>query len=353
MWWLWIVGIVVALACLKIWCIGGVNRYQPDLTGKVAVVVGGTAGIGKETARDLAKLGATVIITGRDVAKAAIVLESINSEMQVHVQAKVKPVEFVKSDCADLSQIKEFADQLARRYEAVDILVNNAGLTCSELTRTKQGIETTVGVNYISLVYLTSLLLPQLRKAKDARIVNVSSRGYKDYLMLHDKSEYYNDFLLDEMTPERFKRFKAYTRSKLGQVYFAQNLARLFEANGITNIKTASLHPGVVRSEIWNRNLIPAFIEKIKIIFVPILWLLFKSEKEGAQTSLHISCCPSEALKNGAYYCDCQVEALKKIGTDGKLMQISWNEASNKIKQLTGHAMFEDLILPPHLDGSD
>ena len=155
MWWLWIVGIVVALACLKIWCIGGVNRYQPDLTGKVAVVVGGTAGIGKETARDLAKLGATVIITGRDVAKAAIVLESINSEMQVHVQAKVKPVEFVKSDCADLSQIKEFADQLARRYEAVDILVNNAGLTCSELTRTKQGIETTVGVNYISLVYLS------------------------------------------------------------------------------------------------------------------------------------------------------------------------------------------------------
>ena len=334
---------------IRYYCKGGLNIYKPDLTGKVAVIIGGTAGIGKETARELFKLGATVVITGRDEKKAEVVVSSINSEKKVHSQKSVNSVEFIKSDCSDLDQVKELAELLNKRFDRIDILVNNAGLSCSSYNKTKQGIEMTVGVNYLSLAYLSSLMLLTISKSDDGRIIMVSSRGYKDYPLLHDKSEIYDDFLVENMTSETFGRFKTYLRSKLGQVYFCQSLAKLLESSGITNIKTASVHPGVVRSEIWNRDMIPGSLSKLGIIFTPFLWLLLKSENEGAQTTLHTCLCPPSMLNNGAYYNDCSVERLTKIGSDEKLRQIAWNTTDKKIRELTGHEMFADL----KVDASD
>lgn len=291
-----------------------------------------------------------MIITGRDTAKAVKVIESINSEDLIHSNGKVKPIEFIKSDCSNMDDVKKLAGILSNRFQIIDILVNNADIASSEFRRTKQGLEMTVGVNYLSPVYLTSLLLPMIQKADEGRIVYLSSRAYKDYPMFHGQDEYYTDFLLDDMAIEKFGILKTYARSKLGIVYFAQNLARLLETNGITNLKTASLHPGVVRTDIWSRGIIPAFLDKIGIIFYPIVWLLTKSEVDGAQTSLHLCCCPLDKLTNGAYYQDCDVESFTNVATDGKLMQASWLAASNRLKDYDDHLLCQNMKLPPHLD---
>lgn len=340
-----IAGILVAFLAVSLWAKGGVNRYRPDLTGKFALVVGGTAGIGKEAARDLAKMGATVVITGRDSQKAKTVIDDLNQE-EKDQGGKVVPVEFIKNDISDLDAVKELSDLINRKWDHLDLLVNNAGITSMNLVRTKQGIESTMGVNYVALFYLSSLLLPLVRKAKEGRIVNVSSRGHKKahdaYPRLPNGELDKEDFLLDTITKENYTRIFAYRLSKLGQVYFTKRLASMLEKAGINNVKTISLHPGVVRTEIWQRD-IPLLWHIAIYVLYPFLWVSLKTEKEGAQTTLYGCCCPFDKLFNGAYYSDCAVEPFKPIAKDDAVEARCWKLAYDRILEKTGHRCFDRL----------
>ena len=142
-----------------------------NLSGKTIVITGATAGIGKETARILAKMGANIIFTTRNKEK------TLNTISEIRKDIKNDTVKLVHKhlDLINLDSVRNFPSLLGE-IETVDVLINNAGVA-HDTGVTKQGIEKIFGINYLSHFLLTKQLMPILLKSK-GRIINVSSMGY-------------------------------------------------------------------------------------------------------------------------------------------------------------------------------
>ena len=173
------------------------------------IVTGGTDGIGKETAKKLAELNARVIITGRSEQKALNFISNLP-------KAQGSNVTFKKVDFSDLENVKIFSEELLKNEAKIDILINNAGLSMPVHQKTAQGAEFTIGVNHIAPVYLTSKLLPLLKKAEKARIINVASNAH------YKCSPDYNDFLQLNTKGEDYKWMTTYSSSKLANILFTK-----------------------------------------------------------------------------------------------------------------------------------
>jgi dehydrogenase/reductase SDR family member 12 len=142
-----------------------------DLTGRTIVVTGATSGLGRQAAEQFARLGAHVIVSGRNAAKAARVRADIariagSSELSVAC-----------ADMAELDQVRAMADELIAAHPRIDVLVHNAGALTANRTVNSRGIESTVASQVLGPFLLTSLLLPALRAAKPGRVLTMSSGG--------------------------------------------------------------------------------------------------------------------------------------------------------------------------------
>src|SRR5262249_21886340 len=136
-----------------------------DLSGKTAVVTGGSAGIGLETTRALASAGARVIVPARDVEKARATVGELGT-----VEAM---------ELTDPSSIAVFADRFLKTGQALDLLINNAGIMAAPLSRVARDIESQFATNHVGHFELTARLWPALRKAQAPRIVSLSSLGHR------------------------------------------------------------------------------------------------------------------------------------------------------------------------------
>lgn len=172
-----------------------------------------------------------------------------------------------------------------------------------------------MGVNHLGHFYLTALLWKSLRNSKDLRIVNVSS-------MTHSSSGSTIDFE-DVNSEKSYDRIGAYGKSKLANILFTKELARRVEAVK-PEARVVSLHPGVVRTEVV-RNLRGKLFDTIMRLIEPIFWLLTKSPKEGAQTSLYTIYESSDQLKNGGYYSDCKLKASSQESEKMESQKKLWN----------------------------
>jgi NAD(P)-dependent dehydrogenase (short-subunit alcohol dehydrogenase family) len=199
----------------------------PDLTGKTAIVTGANSGIGLETARELARKAAHVVLACRNEQKGAIAVNHIrksDADAQVELQLL---------DLADLGSIERFATEFARHHDQLAILCNNGGVMVPPLGWTKDGFETQFGTNHLGHFALTGRLIPQLLAANGARVVNVSSTAHRA-----GKIEFDN---LDGK--KRYNKVAFYGQSKLANLLFTRELQRRFVAAG-ANAVTAAAHPG-------------------------------------------------------------------------------------------------------------
>ena len=308
---------VLSLIGAKKYFAGGVNRHTPDLSGQVVIVTGGTDGIGLEAAREFAKLGAKVIITGRSENKAEAFIKSLPETYKVS---------FMKCDFADLQNVKKFAEKILEQEEKIDILVNNAGLNSPEFKKSAQDLEFTIAVNHFAPVYLTSLLLPLLQKAEKARVINVAS-------LAHRRATLDFDEIFQRDCPTGYNWLTTYGNTKMANVIFTRKLAKELIRKEIENVKTASLHPGAVLSGF------SAPIEKsytlakvaAKVLY-PLLMIVFKNNREGAQTTLHCSLMPWEKLESGEYYADCKVTKTTELGYNEEKIDECWTRTNQIIK---------------------
>jgi len=308
---------LTALAWMRGYFAGGVCDIKQDLRGQVVIVTGSNTGIGKETAKVLAGMGATVILANRDEARTRPVLDQIKKE------TKNENVEFIRLDLSDLKSVKEFADNFKRRYQKLNILINNAGvMAIPDRTETKDGFEMQFGTNHMGHFYLTTLLLDVLKKSAPSRIINVSSNGH-----YFTKSMDWDDL----MGTKNYNMNTAYFRSKLANVIFTRELQRRVADS---NIKVVSLHPGAVTTDLA-RYLAERWYWKIALNLIarPIFRIFGKNPLQGAQTTLYCALEDFDELKAGAYYTDCKVkaespEALKE--ENGKKL---WNISEKLISE--------------------
>ncbi|XP_060031742.1 retinol dehydrogenase 13 isoform X2 [Erinaceus europaeus] len=221
-----------AAVLLKDHVAGGRCPSKATIPGKTVIVTGANTGIGKQTALELARRGATVILACRDLDKCEEAARFIRGEtLNTRVRAR-------RLDLASLRSVREFAAGVIAEEQQVHVLVNNAAVMRCPHWTTEDGFEMQLGVNHLGHFLLTNLLLDKLKASAPARVINLSSlahvAGHMDFQDLNWEKRDYDTKA-------------AYCQSKLALVLFTRELARRLQGTGVT---VNALHPGVARTEL-------------------------------------------------------------------------------------------------------
>ncbi|XP_032423683.1 dehydrogenase/reductase SDR family member on chromosome X-like isoform X1 [Xiphophorus hellerii] len=257
---------------------------MPRQDGKVAIVTGGGRGIGYEVVRHLARLGAHVIIGGRDEQRGLAAIKRICEEDK---QARV---EFEKLDLASLQSIQQFADSFKKRNLPLNILVNNAGVMLVPEGRTEDGFEQHFGVNYLGHFLLTWLLLDALKDSGKSGhvscVVNVSSSAHS-----------IGEIRLNDLNScQHYSPHAAYCSSKLAQVLFSSHLHQEMQREGCPVVSCA-VDPGMVDTALYKHLCTPLHLARSLIARI-----LFRTPAEGAATVLSATFSPALDEDSGGGY---------------------------------------------------
>jgi NAD(P)-dependent dehydrogenase (short-subunit alcohol dehydrogenase family) len=198
------------------------------ISDSTVLVTGATDGLGKAVARELAAVGATVLVHGRDEARGERTLR------EIHEETGSERLHWYRADLASLAQVRTLADRVAADHERVDVLVNNAGIGTiapgdGQRLESEDGYELRLAVNYLAPFLLTHRLEPLLVASAPSRVVNVGSAGQAPIQ--------FDDLMLER----RYDGVQAYCQSKLALVMFTFDLADELRASGVT---ANCLHPG-------------------------------------------------------------------------------------------------------------
>ncbi|KAI5621551.1 retinol dehydrogenase 13, partial [Silurus asotus] len=279
---------VISLAVLRKWIAGRVCYSCVRLDGRTVVITGANTGIGKETAQDMAKRGARVVMACRDLSRAEKAAEEIRCSTG-NGNVVVRHL-----DLASFFSVRQFAQEYIATEERLDILINNAGVMMCPHSLTVDGHETQFAVNHLGHFLLTVLLLDMLKTSAPSRVVNVSSIAHKGGKI------HFNDLNFSK-TP--YDSLVSYRQSKLANILFTRELARRTKGSGVTSY---ALHPGVIHTELGRYVQMRHPVLSILLLIPSVL--LMKSPKQGAQTSIY--CAVTEGLENysGCYFSDCQLK---------------------------------------------
>lgn len=279
-----------------------------SLAGKRAVVTGANTGIGKVTARELARAGATVVLACRSREKA----EAAMADIRAVVPAA--DLHFHELDLGSLSAARASAAALAAG-PSIDLLVNNAGLAGSR-GMTADGFELAFGTNHMGTFAFTLGLLDRL--SDGGRIVIVASRAH-----YRARGIPFDNLLASTASATGLDEYGV---SKLANVLFAAELAKRVAAR---NIIVSSLHPGVVASDIW-RSIPWPFRDLMKLFMI--------SNDEGARTSLYCATSPDLNGKSGLYWDSCREKRPSRAAQDGALAAELWLRSEGWLAKFAGDA---------------
>ncbi len=278
---------------------------------KIVLVTGGNSGIGLSSVIGLARMGATVLMVARDKTRGLAALEEAKTKSgnsNIHV---------LLADLALQSDIHKLALEVTNRFPRLDVLLNNAALVPALRQMTHEGIEMQLAVNHLAPFLLTNLLLEQLHKSEQGRVVTVSS-------MAHMQGKINFSDLQNELEYDRpgapTKGWQAYCNTKLMNVIFSGELARRLEGTPVTS---NCLHPGVIGTNLW------------RTMPNPLRWaanLVMIKPEQGARTSVYLSSSPEVRAVTGKYYLDkCNQAEPLELSKDPVLRQQLWQVSAQLV----------------------
>jgi NAD(P)-dependent dehydrogenase (short-subunit alcohol dehydrogenase family) len=279
-----------------------------DLRGKTVLVTGATSGLGLEASVQLARLGARVVMVGRDqsrtdAARADVVARGASAE-----------VASLLCDFAVQAEVRRLAEAFLARYDRLHVLINNAGGVNKKRRLTPDGVETTFAVNHLGYFLLTSLLLERLVRSAPARVVSVASIGHR-----------HGTLDLDDIGFARggYSIMSAYARSKLANVLFAAELARRLAGTGVSS---NSVHPGGVATNIWSGA--PWWAKPyIALLLRPRL----TSAERGAQTIVRLAASPQLEGVTGRYFEEERQATPGPLASDAQLARRLWEVSAQLV----------------------
>ena len=274
------------------------------MIGKRVLITGATNGIGKQAAIELAKLGASLVIVGRDEIKTRKVSVDIK---QLSGNADI---DLLVADLSSMAEVRRIADEFRARYQRLDVLLNNAGAVFSDYQQSVDGYEMTFALNHISYYLLTMLLLDIIKLTADdhgqARIINVSSSAHRSASLQLDKLR----------EPGGYSFMNSYGASKLMNVLFTYELARRLEGEAVS---VNAVHPGLVATGFGhNTGSLWAFLIKVAQKLFAI------SPKRGAETLVYLASAPEVDGISGKYWNEKQQKRSSDNSYDRKQQTALW-----------------------------
>ncbi|MCI0397215.1 MAG: SDR family NAD(P)-dependent oxidoreductase [Chloroflexi bacterium] len=261
------------------------NRTTDLLKGKIALVTGGTSGIGFHTAGALARLGAGVYVTGRDTGRGR------QAERQLRATAGHDNVYFIAADASTVGSNQQLAQRLLAEIDQLHILVNNVGGLYNDRRETKDGYEATLAINFVGPFALTGALLPIIRPGAPARIVNVASSSH---------AMWPGDPFADIQARESYLGLLAHGRAKLLNIMWTFALARRLAGSGVV---ANAVNPGMAWTS-QTKGIAPRAMPGWGRLFWPIFRLIQRrgSAEKAAHAPITLASSPELATVTGMYF---------------------------------------------------
>ncbi|MCL1472723.1 SDR family oxidoreductase [Argonema antarcticum] len=256
---------------------------------KIILITGATSGIGKETAKALARTDSTVVIVGRHEQKTQ------NATHEIKEFSGNSNIDYFITDLSLMSEVIKLAHQFKERYSRLDTLINNAGVFLPEKIMTQENMETTFATNYLSPFLLTNLLIEHLQLSPQGRIINVSSGAYEEANL---------DF--ENIQAEKsYDGGMVYANSKLEIILFTLKMANILQNTSVT---VNSFNPGRVATDL--NRLVQTQPNPND-----------KTPEEGAQTAIYLAISPDVRNINGNYF-----YLNKPILLSEKALNLEWQD---------------------------
>jgi NAD(P)-dependent dehydrogenase (short-subunit alcohol dehydrogenase family) len=276
------------------------------MTGKTVLVTGGTGGIGKATAIGLARLGARVAITGRELTRTQQAAAEIGRE------SGNPAVDAFAADLSCQAEVRRLATEVLAAYPRLDVLVNNVGGFWAHRHVTADGLERTFALNHLAPFLLTNLLLERLESTAPARVVTVASNAQAMGRIAFDDLQGAQDYVGS----------RAYNQSKLANVMFTYELARCLAGTGVT---ANALHPGVVRTGFGAED--PSVLTRAAMPFLRFL----KTPAQGALTSIYLASSADVEGISGRYFANRTPKSSNKLSYDATAASRLWDVSADLV----------------------
>ncbi len=213
------------------------RRYTESFEGKLVVITGATAGIGYQTARKYAAMGAHIIMINRNLEKSKKVRREIAEEFGT-------PIESFIADLSLLADIQRVGKYLLSLERPIDTVIHNAGVHMEFRQETPDGLETNLVLHYLCPLIITRMLMPKYQLDRAGRVIFVSSEAYRFAVWGLDLEDL-------EWKRRRYSGLKAYGAGKQAQILSMHILARELASHNVT---IHAMHPGLVRTESGRDN---------------------------------------------------------------------------------------------------
>jgi NAD(P)-dependent dehydrogenase (short-subunit alcohol dehydrogenase family) len=271
------------------------------MKGKRVVITGPTKGIGRVTAVELAKKGAEMILVARDETRAK------------ELATELGGADVFIADLSSIAEVKRVGDEIAKKYDRIDVLINNAGAINMDREKTVDGLEKTFATNHLAYFVLTDKLLPSLKNAASARIVNVASEAHRQGRIDFDDLQF----------EKRWSGMDCYFASKLANILFTAELARRLEG---TKVTANSLHPGMIASGFMTNN------SGLVALGWKIITPFMRSPEQGAKTTIFLASDPTVEGVTGKYFDKCKERKPSRKARDMAAAHRLWQVSEDLVR---------------------
>ena len=280
------------------------------MQGKICLITGGNSGIGKQTAIELAELGAKVVILVRSEQKGE------EAQAAIQKQSRSREVEWVVCDLSIQQSIRDFAAAFQARYSHLYVLINNAATIPGRRLESADGIEMQLAVNHLAPYLLTNLLRDMLKASAPARVINLSSTlhrsGKIDFHDLQSKKGY------------SMAGWVQYGNTKLMNVLFTYELARRLQG---TRVTANALHPGIYGTGLQRGTWLGRFGS----------FAIFPSARHSARGTVYLASSPDVARVSGKYFDVTRMVGSSPDSNNPAIARLLWGISGNLVGLTTSH----------------
>ena len=277
------------------------------IRGKTCLITGANTGIGKETAKKLAALGAHVVMVCRNQEKGEKAKEEIT------LSTKNDHINLLICDLASLKDVKRFSEEFLQSYSSLNVLVNNAGVFNMKKAVSSDGYESSFAVNYLAHFYLTKILLPLIKESSPSRIVNISS----------DIHRYFKINLKDPLSEKRYTGRQAYSNSKTAIILFTHQLARELQN---TRVTVNAVSPGHVKTQMTTGGF-PEWVTKLTSFIIRT-----QTPEQGARAPVYVASSDDLVDVTGKYFIKCKEKSTAKMTQDIENQDYLWKLSEKLIE---------------------